>query len=142
MNAGGLGELIKAARLRRGWTQQDLADRLDVDRAYVSAMESGRRWPQQYVRGLSHELGLSQVDMAVAAGLIDPTGDVAPVWMPPPDSPWARMRAMGDRIDWRGRPDVAALMERSFRDLLDEDRERSRAANQPSPADSALPRGT
>lgn len=82
---GGLGALVERARLRRGWTQRELAEKLGVQQTYVSAIETGaRKWPQDYVRPLACLLGLRQVDMAVAAGLIDPPGDgqPAPVYDP------------------------------------------------------------
>lgn len=77
-DTSGLGKLIRDARLRRGWTQKDLGDRLGVEKSYVSAIETGlRRWPQEYISDLARHLGLSQVDMAVAAGIIDHPTDMA-----------------------------------------------------------------
>lgn len=73
MGAIELGQLIRQARLRLGWQQQDLAKRLEVDPAYISAIEGGKRnWPQQYVSAIADALGIDEVDMAVAAGLIRP----------------------------------------------------------------------
>jgi transcriptional regulator with XRE-family HTH domain len=37
------GEELKEARLRRGWTQQEVAERLEVTQAYLSMAERGRR---------------------------------------------------------------------------------------------------
>ncbi len=37
-----LGSVIKDARLRRGWTQADLADRIGVSRQWVIAFERGK----------------------------------------------------------------------------------------------------
>lgn len=71
MGAVELGKLIRDARLRRGWQQQELADRIGVDRGYISTIENGKRnWPQQYVPAIADALGLDQTDMAIAAGLI------------------------------------------------------------------------
>lgn len=71
-----LGDLIRLARQRKSWTQDDLAQRLGVERSYISQWETGaRKWPQEYVRAIADTLGLSQVDMAVAAGLIDAPAD-------------------------------------------------------------------
>lgn len=68
----GLGALIRSARQRRGWTQEQLAEKIGVQKSYVSQWETGaRKWPQEHVRAIAFHLGLSQVDMAVAAGLID-----------------------------------------------------------------------
>lgn len=73
MGALEFGQLIKKARLRRGWQQQDLADRIGVDRGYISTIENGKRnWPQSYINPLADALNLDQVDMAIAAGLITP----------------------------------------------------------------------
>lgn len=91
----GLGELIRTARLRRGWTQDQLADTLGVQRSYVSQWETGgRKWPQDHVRAIAETLGLSQVEMAVAAGLIDDPRDAPPVDVVPPDSERATVLAL------------------------------------------------
>ena len=37
-----LGRKIREERVKRGWTQQDLADRLYVDASDVSRMENGK----------------------------------------------------------------------------------------------------
>lgn len=83
MGATELGKLIRAARLRKGWQQDDLGQRLGVDRSYVSAIEGGKRnWPQTYIKRLSEVLGLDEIEMARAAGLISPDGGIseAPVY--------------------------------------------------------------
>jgi len=73
MSDEGLGQLIRAARLRKGWTQGDLAEAIGVDRAYISQLEtSGRKWPKTHIQSLSKVLGLTELEMAVAAGLINP----------------------------------------------------------------------
>lgn len=78
--------MIRAARLRRGWTQDELAARLGIKASYISQWETGiRKWPGTYVRALAEALGLSQVEMAVAAGLID-----RPDTAPPPAADPAR----------------------------------------------------
>lgn len=41
----GWGENIHSQRVARGWTQDELAERLDVTRAAVSYWESGERAP-------------------------------------------------------------------------------------------------
>lgn len=75
----GLGKLLRDARLRRGMTQEQVAGLLGVQKSEISAFEVGRRkWPQEHIAGLARALGLSQVEMAVAAGLID-----RPEVMPP-----------------------------------------------------------
>jgi y4mF family transcriptional regulator len=37
-----LGAAVRDARLRRGWTQAGLADRIDVSRQWVIALERGK----------------------------------------------------------------------------------------------------
>jgi putative transcriptional regulator len=37
--------IIRALRAERGWSQQDLADKLDVSRQSVNAIETGRYAP-------------------------------------------------------------------------------------------------
>lgn len=79
MDKRDLGQLIEQARLRRGMTQKDLASCLGVQASYVSLIETGaRRWPQEYVGALARALGLSQYEMAVAAGLIEYESREAP----------------------------------------------------------------
>lgn len=41
----GLGRRIQQARTARGWTQQQLAETANVDRAYISGLEHGRQNP-------------------------------------------------------------------------------------------------
>lgn len=75
----GLGSLIREARLRRGWTQVQLGEAVEVAPSYISQIETGaRKWPQELIAPLATALGLSQVDMAVAAGLIDPPNRTTP----------------------------------------------------------------
>lgn len=66
-----LGTLVRPARQRMGWTQADLAERLGVDKGYISAIETGvRRWPLDHVETMAEALGLDIVEMAVAAGIL------------------------------------------------------------------------
>ena len=39
------GERIRALRLAKGWSQEDLAERAGMDRTYVGGIERGRRNP-------------------------------------------------------------------------------------------------
>lgn len=81
-----LGDLIRDARLRRGWTQEELAARLGVKDSYISQWETGgRKWPKGHVRAISEALGISQVEMAVAAGIID-RPEVMPPAPPDPET--------------------------------------------------------
>ena len=110
MDRTGLGEVIRRARLRRGWTQDQLADALGVQRSYVSQWETGaRKWPQEHVRAIADTLGLSQVDMAVAAGLID-----APYDRPAPTIVDPRLQEIADA--W---PRLHPGIRQAMRNLLD-----------------------
>jgi transcriptional regulator with XRE-family HTH domain len=39
------GEAVNKLRTERGWTQEDLAERADLDRSYLSGIESGQSNP-------------------------------------------------------------------------------------------------
>lgn len=55
-----LGDLIRAARGRRRWTQQELADRLEVNRKTVDNWENGRTTPSLATfAAIEHVLGVS-----------------------------------------------------------------------------------
>ena len=73
-----LGALVREKRKEIGITQYQLALRLGVQPAYLSQIETGtRRWPGKYTEALARELGVSEVALAVAAGLIsDPALEV------------------------------------------------------------------
>lgn len=53
------GENVRKERLARGWTQQELAGRLEMERSYLSELERGRRNPTVRVLGaLAQALGV------------------------------------------------------------------------------------
>lgn len=67
-----IGDLIRDARSRMGMNQSELADAVGASQSYISGIERGTRiWPQEYIRQIAEVLGLDQVELAVAAGLID-----------------------------------------------------------------------
>ena len=41
-----VGELIKTRRISRGWTQEELADKLQMSASAIGMYESGRRYPK------------------------------------------------------------------------------------------------
>ena len=43
LNKNAFGELVKAYRKQRGWTQGELAERWGYSRGYVSLIEAGRK---------------------------------------------------------------------------------------------------
>jgi transcriptional regulator with XRE-family HTH domain len=57
----GIGEQVKAARKGRGWSQEELAERLDVSRPYISKVESGASVSLDVLRKLTAVLGLDPV---------------------------------------------------------------------------------
>lgn len=70
----GLGRYIKERREELGLTQDELATRIGTSRAYMSQIESGRaKWPQSLIPGLARALNVTQVELAVVAGLITET---------------------------------------------------------------------
>jgi transcriptional regulator with XRE-family HTH domain len=113
--ATGLGKLLRDARLRRGLTQEQVGDALGVEKSEVSAFEVGRRkWPQQHIAGLARVLGLSQTEMAVAAGLID-----KPETLPPrPVYQDDRLEALAENWDQLTDVEVALLMVVLDRNLM------------------------
>ena len=54
-----LGDAIKNARKERGWSQADLAERIDVAPSLVSHWETGRSDPSHYLEELQQVLGLN-----------------------------------------------------------------------------------
>lgn len=113
--ANGLGKLLREARLRRGLTQEQVGDALGVEKSEISAFEVGRRkWPQQHIAALSRVLGLSQVEMAVAAGIID-----RPEAMPPrPRYDDDRLRAIAEHWEQLTEHEQALMMIVLDRNLL------------------------
>lgn len=108
-----LGKMLEQARLRRGLTQKQVAEALGVQQTYVSAMETGaRKWPAEYIRPLSRLYGISQTDMAVAAGLID-----APEDAPPPQYVDFRLKEIAET--WPTlKDDVQVSLHEMFRSLV------------------------
>ena len=39
------GRAVRTFRIERGWSQEELAERCDMDRTYISGVERGRRNP-------------------------------------------------------------------------------------------------
>jgi len=122
----GLGTLIRETRLRWGWTQADLADRIGASPAYISQIETGaRKWPRELIPDLSDALGLSQVDMAVAAGLIEPPAtDTNPVALVDP-----RVQVIAERLARLSDRELSHVL--SVLDFLDGGNHGANTARQP-----------
>ena len=85
-NAAEVGQRIRAIREGRGWTQGDLATRLQRTQTAVSYWESGRR-------------GLSLDDLVEVAGILGvPTSELLPDRPTRPPMP-TLLRAVADRVD-------------------------------------------
>lgn len=81
-----LGTYIKEERMKRGWTQVELAERAGVPKQTVNRLETGTtKLPGALIRRqLAEALGVRHVDMLIAAGEI--TADEV-AGLPAPDSP-------------------------------------------------------
>lgn len=67
----GLGDLVRHARDRQGWSQGELGVRIGRDGSYISRLETGRMketpTPED-LRGLARHLGVTVPAMLAAAG--------------------------------------------------------------------------
>ena len=73
MSTDTLARLIRTRRDALGMKQGELAAAIGTSPAYMSQIEKGRStWPQNLVPALSKVLGVSEVEMAIAAGLLSP----------------------------------------------------------------------
>lgn len=63
------GEVIREARVARGWSLRELAKRIDITPSYLSDIENDRRVPAEDVlRALSTELELDFDDLMARSG--------------------------------------------------------------------------
>lgn len=81
-----LGTYIREERLKRGWTQVELAERAGVPKQTVNRLETGTtKLPGALIRRqIAEALGVRHIDMLIAAGEIT-VDEVA--GLPAPDSP-------------------------------------------------------
>lgn len=69
-------QFIKSWRKHRGLTQEQLADRVGVDRSYVNKIENGKkRYDQPFLEAAAQALGCEPADLIMR----DPT-DAAAIW--------------------------------------------------------------
>ena len=55
-----MGQRIRALRTRKGWSQEQLADRSGLHRTYISSVEQGKRnLAALNLRGLARAFGIS-----------------------------------------------------------------------------------
>jgi transcriptional regulator with XRE-family HTH domain len=58
------GENVRAAREDKSWTQENLADRADVDQTFISGIERGTRNPTVItISKLAKALGVGAADL-------------------------------------------------------------------------------
>lgn len=67
-----LADLVREARLRKKWTQDDLAEAMDVSRGYIGQLETGlvRHPREKYLRLLEKNLNLTREQLLRAGGLL------------------------------------------------------------------------
>ena len=59
-----LGQQVRELRLRRGYSQDELAEKCGFDRTYISLIERGKRNPSfSNLVKLAHGLGISLSDL-------------------------------------------------------------------------------
>lgn len=96
-----LGARVKERRRQRGWTQQQLAERVDCSHTAISHIENGRRWPSfQTLRRLAEALqldllALHDVDVQFPQGVTERSEfeEVLDDAWPPPAGP-GRLQAL------------------------------------------------
>ncbi|TKA13189.1 helix-turn-helix domain-containing protein [Actinacidiphila oryziradicis] len=72
----GLGPMLGAARMRRGWRMREAARLLELSPSYLFDLEAGRRCPSVTVaRQLADGLGLDETERAqLLAATVDDAG--------------------------------------------------------------------
>jgi len=75
-----LAQVVKRAREKKGWSQEELAERLGVSKGWVGQVETGRidRPRPRYLALLEQHLGVSRDELARGMDMLGPaaTGDV------------------------------------------------------------------
>jgi transcriptional regulator with XRE-family HTH domain len=76
--ASTLGDLIRAARVRKSWTQADLAREIGHSAGYIGQLESGmvQRPRPETLKKFEKALGLSREAMTRAIGMTGPESHV------------------------------------------------------------------
>jgi transcriptional regulator with XRE-family HTH domain len=75
-----LAHIVKQAREAKGWSQEELAEKIGVSKGWVGQVETGRidRPRPKYLTLLEDHLGISRDELARGMNMIGPaaTGDV------------------------------------------------------------------
>jgi transcriptional regulator with XRE-family HTH domain len=74
---GHIGHLVKRAREAKGWTQQELANRMGIDAPYISQVERGKiNLPEpDRLEAIERALGVSRAEMLRELGYLGPPDD-------------------------------------------------------------------
>lgn len=71
-----LGQVIRAMRAEQGLTQEELAERAQLDRVFISMLERGkRRATLESAQALASALGLTFAELAVRLAELDDVSD-------------------------------------------------------------------
>lgn len=75
-----LGEYVRTLRKARGWTQEYLAERANVDQTFISQVETNKTRPSfPYLQRLADGLAVPVADLLLAAGMVERVpGEAAP----------------------------------------------------------------
>ncbi len=85
-----LGNLLRTAREKLGYTQTDFAKRIGMERSYLSRLEQGQRRPSpKTLRKFSQHLQVPLKELLEHAGFAEPEG------MPPSARPVPAVRSVG-----------------------------------------------
>lgn len=64
--------MLQSLRKKHGYTQEGLAEAMNVDRSYISLVETGRRSPSwRFLAAFANLLHIPVNDLLKAAGLVD-----------------------------------------------------------------------
>lgn len=62
-----MGQNLKRMREERGWSQERLAEMIDTDRRYISAVENGRGMGRSLLERLSTAMGVEETEFSKQA---------------------------------------------------------------------------
>ena len=114
-------DLIRETRQRRGWTQQELADRAGVGRKTIVRWEAGETTPDPWqVRAVASALGIATEEAFQALGWLEPS----PKPPPQPATYEERKAALFEVLRPEDRATVQEVLE--LAEALIEKRERER----------------
>lgn len=117
-----MGEILRRARERRGWSQAELATHLGVKQQSVSKWESGDARPRSEVLGqILAALTFEEDELAVVRGAYYPGPGVEPSSEP------SRERVHEDDVEWEfaTSAEISEATRRAMLELLRDEAERT-----------------